>query len=231
VISDCVVYHGHGGFTVGSEMSGGVRNVVVRRCTFLGTDLGVRFKTTRGRGGVVEKIWISDIVMKDIPTDAIGFNMYYSGGSPIPEPNGPSESRSRSAIAINEGTPRVQNIFLKNIVCSGAQRAVQIEGLPEMPIRGIELDNVQISARTGVVCVDAEAIKLANLQITSSSGPVISIRDSRDVAIDKARTGTEKVFLRVEGEKSQNILIKATDLSLAPVEFANGAKESAVVRQ
>ena len=55
VISDCVVYHGHGGFTVGSEMSGGVRNVVVRRCTFLGTDLGIRFKTTRGRGGVVEK--------------------------------------------------------------------------------------------------------------------------------------------------------------------------------
>ncbi|HSE35686.1 MAG TPA: glycoside hydrolase family 28 protein, partial [Blastocatellia bacterium] len=91
VISDCVVYHGHGGFTVGSEMSGGVRNVVVKRCTFLGTDLGVRFKTTRGRGGVVEKIWISDIVMKDIPTDAIGFNMYYSGGSPIPDPNGPGE--------------------------------------------------------------------------------------------------------------------------------------------
>jgi polygalacturonase len=233
VISDCVVYHGHGGFTVGSEMSGGVRNVVVRRCTFLGTDLGVRFKTTRGRGGVVEKIWISDIVMKDIPTDAIGFNMYYSGGSPIPEANGPAELRSRAAVAVNEGTPRVQDIFLKNIVCSGAQRAVQIEGLPEMPIRGIELENVQISARSGVVCVDAERIKLTNLRITPSSGPVISVRDSRDVAIDNASPGSARVFLRVEGEKSQNIRIKATDLSrtATPLEFNYGAKETAVVRQ
>lgn len=99
VISDCVVYHGHGGFTVGSEMSGGVRNVVVRRCTFLGTDLGIRFKTTRGRGGVVEKIWISDIVMKDIPTDAVGFNMYYSGRSADPR----IERPRRVAVACNHG--------------------------------------------------------------------------------------------------------------------------------
>ncbi len=232
VISDCVVYHGHGGFTVGSEMSGGVRNVVVRRCTFLGTDLGLRFKTTRGRGGVVEKIWISDIVMKDIPTDAIGFNMYYGGGSPVPEPNGPAESSSRAQVAVSEGTPRFEDIFLKNIICHGAQRAVYIEGLPEMPIRGIELENVQISARTGVVCVDAERIKLTNLQITPMGGPVISIRDSREVTIDKARAGSASVFLRVEGEKSQNISIKATDLSRTarPVEFDKRAKETAVVR-
>ena len=171
--------------------------------------------------------------MKDIPTDAIGFNMYYSGGAPIPEPSGPAESRSRATIAVDQGTPQVQDIFLKNIVCSGAQRAVQIEGLPEMPIRGIELDNVQISARTGVVCVDAERITLTNLQIIPTSGPVISIKDSREVAIDKVKPGNANVFLRVEGEKSRNIRIKASDLSRTakPVEFDNGAKETAVVRQ
>lgn len=136
-------------------------------------------------------------------------------------------------MAVDEGTPRVQDIFLKNIICSGAQRAVQIEGLPEMPIRGIELDNVQISARTGVVCVDAERIKLTNLQITPTSGPVISVRDSREVTIDRARPGSANAFLRVEGEKSRNIRITATDLSRTgnAVEFAKGAKETAVVRQ
>jgi polygalacturonase len=220
VISDSVVYHGHGGFTVGSEMSGGIRNVVVRRCTFLGTDLGIRFKTTRGRGGVVEKIWISDIVMKDIPTDAIGFNMYYSGGSPIPEPNGPAESRFAATRPVDEGTPRVQDIFLKNIICSGA-------------LRGIELDGIQISSRIGVVCTDAESIKLTNLHINSSSGPLISVRNSRDVAIDSAKPGNSNVFLRVEGENSHNIRIKGTDLSRTPrpFEFDKGAKETAVVRQ
>jgi DNA sulfur modification protein DndE len=228
-----MVYHGHGGFTIGSEMSGGVRNVVVRRCTFLGTDLGLRFKTTRGRGGVVENIWITDIVMKDIPTDAIGFNMYYGGGSPIPEPNGPSASTSRAPAAVTEGTPRFENIFLKNIVCHGAHRAVQIEGLPEMPIRGIELENIQISARTGVICVDAERIKLTNLQIVPMSGPVILVKDSRDVTIDKSKAWKTSVFLRVEGEKSRDIRITATDFPRndRAVEFDNGAKETSVVRQ
>jgi DNA sulfur modification protein DndE len=203
---------------------------VVRRCTFLGTDLGLRFKTTRGRGGVVEKIWISDIVMKDIPTDAIGFNMYYSGGSPIPEPNAPGESRSPAPVAVDEGTPRIRDVYLKNIICTGAQRAVQIEGLPEMPIRGIELDNVRISALTGVVCVDAEGIKLTNLSVTAAAGPVISIKDSRDVTIDKATTGNASVFLRVEGQKSHNINIKDIPRTAIPVEFGNGAREKAVVR-
>lgn len=233
VISDCVVYHGHGGFTVGSEMSGGVRNVVVRRCAFLGTDLGLRFKTTRGRGGVIERIWISDIVMKDIPTDAIGFNMYYGGGSPILEPNGPAEARSQAIASVNEGTPQVRDVFLKNIICRGAQRAVQIEGLPEMPIRGIELDNVQISARTGLVCVDAERIKLANLRITPASGPVLTISNSRDVIIESPGAATAGIFLRVEGAKSQNIRLKVSELPRAAnaVQFEKGATEAAIIRQ
>ena len=227
VISDCVVYHGHGGFTVGSEMSGGVKNVAVRRCTFLGTDLGLRFKTTRGRGGVVEKIWISDIVMKDIPTDAIGFNMFYSGGSPIPE-NAGSEAASRVSVPVNEGTPRFENIYLKNIFCRGAQRAVQIEGLPEMPIRGIELDNIQISARTGLVCVDGERIRLNNLQITPAAGPVLSVIDSRDVTISRSKQGSSTVFLRVEGEKSESIRIQASAFTKNSVQFDRGARKSAV---
>jgi len=228
VISDCVVYHGHGGFTVGSEMSGGVRNVVVRRCTFLGTDLGLRFKTTRGRGGAVEKIWINDIVMKDIPTDAIGFNMFYSGGSPIPENGGSSESATRASVPVNEGTPRFENIYLRNIVCRGAQRAVQIEGLPEMPIRGIELENVQISARTGLVCMDGERIRLNDLQITPAVGPVISVIDSRDVTISRSKQGSSSVFLRVEGEKSDSIRIQASAFTKDSVQFDRGARKSAV---
>lgn len=174
---------------------------------FSGHRSRLALKSTRGRGGVVDKIWISDIVMKDIPTDAIGFNMYYGGGSPIPEANGPSETRSAS-VAVNEG-------------------------LPEMPIRGIELDNIQISARTGLVCADAERIKFANLRITPTTGPTLTISDSRDVMIDNSGAQTASVFLRVEGAKSQNIRIKSSNLSGAAkaVEFEKGATEAAVIRQ
>ena len=79
VIRNCIVYHGHGGVTIGSEMSGGVKNVYVSGCTFIGTDVGLRFKSNRGRGGIVENLFFSDIDMINIPTQAISFNMYYGG--------------------------------------------------------------------------------------------------------------------------------------------------------
>lgn len=124
--------------------------------------------------------------------------------------------------------------LFKTHICHGAQRAVQIEGLPEMPIHGIELDNVQISARTGFVFADAERIKLTNVQITPTSGPVFLVKDSRDVSIDRSRAGNAGVFLRVEGEKSRGISITATDLSRVanPLEFDKGAsKTTAAIRR
>ncbi len=215
VISDCVVYHGHGGVTIGSEMSGGVRNISVRRCTFLGVDMGLRFKTARGRGGVVEKIWISDILMKDIPTDAIGFNMYYGGQSPVSEPGAEPETPLRVPKPINEGTPRFREIFIKNIICHGAARAVSIEGLPEAPIQGVTLENIWISARSGITCVDAERIALKNVHIAQSIGPVIIVSDSRRVTIDSIGYAAADVFLKVTGKRSADIQILNTDLSKA----------------
>lgn len=231
LVSDCIVYHGHGGFTIGSEMSGGVRNVAVRRCTFLGTDMGLRFKTTRGRGGVVEKIWISDIVMKDIPTDAIGFNMYYNAGSPIPEPG--QKDASAEPATVNDGTPQFRDIYLKNIICKGANRAVQIEGLPEMPIRGIRLDNIQISSKTGVGCVDAEQIEMKNLRIDTKSGPIITVKDSKGITLDRIVTSdTPDTFLKIEGEKTSDVRVANTDLSKGKkqIEYGKGASEAAVIR-
>jgi len=82
-IRHCTVYASHGGFVIGSEMSGGARNIDVENCSFIGTDIGLRFKTTRGRGGVVENINIRDIHMINIPGEAILFDMYYAAKDPI----------------------------------------------------------------------------------------------------------------------------------------------------
>ena len=77
IIRNNVVLHGHGGFVVGSEMSGGVKNIYVDNCSFLGTDVGLRFKSTRGRGGVVENIHINNINMINIPNEALIFDLFY----------------------------------------------------------------------------------------------------------------------------------------------------------
>ena len=74
VVDGCTVFAGHGGFVVGSEMSGGVKNILVKHCQFLGTDVGLRFKSTRGRGGIVENIFIDGVSMTDIATDAITYS-------------------------------------------------------------------------------------------------------------------------------------------------------------
>jgi polygalacturonase len=233
VITDCVVYHGHGGFTVGSEMSGGVRNILVERCTFLGTDVGLRFKTTRGRGGVVEKIWIRDVQMKDIPTDAIGFNMYYGGEAPT-EAAGSKPGASRPRMLVTDATPQFRDIVLTRILCRGAGRAVMLEGLPEMPIRGIVLDDVRMSARDGLAAVDAEGITLRRVDIAPSAGPVLTLRDSRDVSIEggAAAPGTG-VFLRVDGEGSAMIRLSAVNLENArtPIELGTGVAPGAVTRK
>lgn len=100
-----------------------------------------------------------------------------------------------------------------------------------MPIRGIELENIQISARTGLFCVDAERIRLNNVQITPAMGPVISVRDSRDVTISRSKQGSSAVFLRAEGPKSEGIRIQASSFNRNAVEFDRGARQNAVVLQ
>ena len=233
VIVDNVVYHGHGGFTVGSEMSGGVRNILVERCTFLGTDVGLRFKTTRGRGGVVEKIWIRDVQMKDIPTDAIGFNMYYGGEAPTDVAD-TGDVAPRPAMPVNEATPQFRDIVLTRILCRGAGRAVMLEGLPEMPIQGIVLDDVQISANRGLATVDADAITLRRVEIAPLAGPALAVRHSRNVTIEggAAAPGTD-VYLRVDGPATSGIRVSGVDLKNAktPVEIGPGVPAGAVVRK
>ena len=79
IVKNNTVLHGHGGFVVGSEMSGGVKNIYVEDCTFMGTDVGLRFKSTRGRGGVVENIYINNINMINIPNEPLLFDLFYGG--------------------------------------------------------------------------------------------------------------------------------------------------------
>jgi polygalacturonase len=171
-IENCTVLHGHGGVTVGSEMSGGVRNVSVRNCLFRGTDIGLRFKTTRGRGGVVENIDIANIVMYDIRCEAISLNMYYwISGEPVPEP-------------VSERTPAFRDFSIRNVVCHGAARALEIRGLPEMPVERIAMENLRIRAARGLAIDDAKDITISGMKLDIAEGAAIQCRNVRNLKID-----------------------------------------------
>ena len=158
VVDGCTVFAGHGGFVVGSEMSGGVRNFKVQNCQFLGTDVGLRFKSKRGRGGIVENIYINDISMMDIATDAISFNMYYGGKSVAEMLADGDHPDNQTKVAVDETTPIFRNINIENVVCSHAGRAMEFNGLPEMPIDRIRLKNITIHAEK-----DAEFTNCVNI--------------------------------------------------------------------
>ena len=166
VVEGCTVFAGHGGFVVGSEMSGGVKNILVNNCQFLGTDVGLRFKSTRGRGGIVENIYVKNISMTDIKTDAITFNMYY-GGKSVAEMLADGDNPDNVTKApIDETTPIFRNIDIRNIICNGAGRAMEFNGLPEMPIDGINLQNITILAKKDAVFTNVKNVKKKNVNIT-----------------------------------------------------------------
>lgn len=134
IISDCTVYHGHGGFVVGSEMSGGVENILVKDCRFLGTDVGLRFKSARGRGGEVKDIWCDNIYMKDIVNYGIIFNLHYAGVAASELADGQVEP----VFQVDETTPSFHDIHISNVSLAGPCQAVYINGLPEMPVRNVD---------------------------------------------------------------------------------------------
>ena len=165
IIRNNVVLHGHGGFVVGSEMSGGVKNIYVDNCSFLGTDVGLRFKSTRGRGGVVENIHISNINMINIPNEALIFDLFYGGNAPG-EGDKPGAPKEETVPPVTEETPAFRDIFIKNVTAKNVGRAVLFNGLPEMPIRNIFLENVTISdAKEGVTLNRADNATLKNVKV------------------------------------------------------------------
>lgn len=220
VITDCVVYHAHGGFVIGSEMSGGVRNVFVKNLTFNGTDCGLRFKSSRGRGGVVENIWMEDIRMNNIPTDAINFNLYYFGKA-IDEDDLTGEMIVEKK-PISEETPVFKNMYFKNIYVDGASQALKIMGIPEMPVQNIQFQNMIVRSNVGVQMNYVSHIDFKNLDIRlDKPGIAVSFSNSQSVAIDGFKSTGEKQMFWVGGDDTKDISLKTNGKKMS---FGNEVK-------
>jgi polygalacturonase len=227
IVRDNVVYRAHGGFVIGSEMSGGARNIFVSNCTFIGTDIGLRFKTTRGRGGVVENIFIKDIAMKDILHEAILFDMYYGGKSP----GEADDVNDQAVVPVTEATPSFRKFYVDNVVCNGAEKALMIRGLPEMRIKDIYIGNSTFKTVKGADVIEAQNILLKNVRIESKeTTPLIYIQNSSNLLFDYITYGNAQLLFKVSGKKSNQIKLVNIDSSKAKTkaEFVSGSAESAL---
>jgi len=233
IIRGCTVYSSHGGVVIGSEMSGGVNNIHVSNCTFIGADIGLRFKTTRGRGGVVENIYIRDIYMKDIPGDAILFDMYYAAKDPIPLAG---EKRALPVVEfkkLDESTPIFRNFQISNVYCAGAERAIFIRGLPEMRVTDIVLENMVLSANKGIDVQEAKGVVFRNIKLISKkTDPLIDIVQSENLVFDNITFGGDpELLFMVSGDRSGKINISKTDASKAKkkISFELGATDKSIL--
>jgi polygalacturonase len=213
IVRNDIVYRAHGGFVIGSEMSGGARNIFVSDCSFIGTDIGLRFKTARGRGGMVEKIYVKNISMRDIVHQAIFLDMYYMAKPPSrTEDHGPPSQEA--APPVTEATPQFRDIHISNIVCDGAEEGIFVRGLPEMNIRDIYLENMVLKAVKGAELTAAKEINLKNIQLVTAdkNSPVIYVENSSDLHFDGIKYQAALLF-SINGDKCAHIGVRNTEIS------------------
>ena len=169
LITDCTFLHGHG-CSIGSETISGLRNMVVQRCTVDGTDAGIRLKSDRKRGGLVENLVYRDLTMKNVGV-AISLSSYYVGTTTDTAPGG-------APFEVTVSTPRWKGIVIQNVTATACTKSAGlILGLPEMPAEDIVLENVQIQAPKGLKISNAKDIVLKHVKITADEGPAV-IADS-----------------------------------------------------
>jgi polygalacturonase len=211
VVTKCVVYKGHGGFVVGSEMSGGVKNVYVDNCVFMGTDVGIRFKSKRGRGGVVENIYVNNVKMINIETDPLLFDLFYGGKSASESLDDKSEKPSPVPVTVE--TPSFKNIYIKDVTCNGALRAMYFNGLPEMNVLNVNLENMTISSESGAVLSETDGVTMKNIVINAKKGTMLSMYNVKNATIDNVSSSKpENDIVKIDGGTSKDISIRNMNL-------------------
>ncbi|MFC5283533.1 glycoside hydrolase family 28 protein [Pedobacter alpinus] len=218
-ITNTTMLSGHGGVVIGSEMSGGVKKIVISNCVFDGTDRGIRIKTARGRGGVVEDIRVSNIIMKNIKQEAIVLNMQYAKTEVEP---------------VSERTPIFRNIHFSNITGVDINVAGKIIGIGELPVDQITFNDIQLDAKEGFSILNAKNIEFHQVTINTTIGSslktenvnrleingfktnsplpnssVISLKNTSDVFIHNSwpKAGSLS-FVNITGSQSSNFTIK-----------------------
>ncbi|MEY2999929.1 MAG: hypothetical protein RL648_143, partial [Verrucomicrobiota bacterium] len=228
-ITNCVMYRGHGAVVIGSEMSGGVRDVVASNIVCFGTDRGIRLKTARGRGGVIENLRFDNWVIHDSPREAIQISTGY-----VDLPEEPYSER----------TPTIRNLAISNVTVNGARQVVNIVGLEEQAVENIRLSDIRGYGKTGLICKLANDIELHDVRIEVEEGapflftdstslhldnlsshkatkePVVALHNVREAWLSGCRSlPVNRTFAQVLGADSKSILLSgnALEASTMPV--------------
>ena len=225
-ITNCVMYKGHGAIVIGSETSGDIRNITASNIVAKGTDCGVRIKSNRGRGGVVENVRCDNFVIEDAVKQAIEITTLYVRG-----PEEPLSAR----------TPVFRNFAFSNLTIVNARDVVSIHGLAEKAVEQLRFSDITASGASGFDCDHATDVELHNVRVNAASGSAFNFTSVHDLVLDDVGTHTPgkaapvirlansdsiwlrgaravpgtATFLQVEGPKPAVLRLADNDLSAA----------------
>jgi polygalacturonase len=208
-VTNCTMIHGHGGVVIGSETTGGIKNVTISNCVFQDTDRGLRLKSVRGRGGIIEDIRMTNVVMENVLCPFV-INSYYmhdanASADPadafVPQP-------------VSEGTPVFRHIHVSNCTARNVRSAAGfVHGLPEMPASSVTFDNVRIemtddpknkggqaamakwlknTKEAGFMCYNVEDIAFHNVRIERAIGTGLLVHRGTGVVIENVQVVRSK---------------------------------------
>jgi polygalacturonase len=179
LVENCTFREGHG-MSIGGQTPGGLRGLLVRNCTFEGTDAGIRMKAPRGQGGLVEDCIYENLTMKGVKVP-IYITSYY--------PSIPKDVDDEPAQPVGPRTPIWRNIRITNVTVTDSPEAGRIIGLPEMPVSDLVLANVRISSKKGLRVVHAKGVRLEGCDITASQDPALITHDAEVVGAPGSKPG------------------------------------------
>ena len=170
--------------------------------------------------------------MKDIPGEAISFDMYYMAKDPVPLAGEKREMPVIETMPVNDGTPVFRNFYISDIVCNGAEKAIFVRGIPEMNVRNIQFRNMVMTTKKGIECTEGTNIRFSNIKlVAASTDPLIYLQNSQGIMFDNISYDKKADLLfSVNGERSGNIKVAGSVPVIAKekISFNYGAVNSSV---
>lgn len=216
VIAGCHVHHAHGGFVVGSNTDGGINRVFVTDCDFVGTDVGIRLKSSYGRGGLVHGITLDHIYMSDIRHEAVLFDTHYANLA----------AGSKTDDMINPSSPKVpvfRNILFDSIYCQGAAIAIRVDGLSHVPVSDIRMEHMVLQAREGALLRNASHFQFTDVSIIARQGPAFRSEQSSGIRIQGGKLPSGKRVFFLAGNRSKDIRLQVPGLSKGSLQIQQAA--------
>jgi polygalacturonase len=230
VYRNCITRAGHGLFTIGSETSGGVQNVEVYGLEAMGTNIGIRFKSAKVRGGVIDGIWFHDIKMKHVNHPFhLELNWYPEYSYPvIPDTFAEDEipdtwkMMTTKVLPEEKGIPEFKNIRVTNVNVTGAKKAIYANAFPDKPLHHMIWENVSIEAEKGGSITHAADWSMDNVSITLNQGEPILLKNTKNInlpdsLVTKALTKTKDTLLEALDEKIKSVWKANPGSTIIPV--------------